>query len=293
MNKITSRLLKYVGSILAIFGILFVSYKLYYYFSSGELNTLTWSSWLYLGVLILVYTFVNLCLASAWQHLLMFFGAKINWFLATKIYALSQIAKYIPGNIVHLAGRQAIGVAENIPGGPLLKSTFSELALIAFSGTLFSILLTPLLFPPIGTMYAVALSFLLIIVAGYLLTMIFNRQITISFFYHVGFLLLSGIIFLFIMILVLGISTTSDIGFEIIIGAYVISWLVGFVTPGAPAGVGIRELVLIYLLGSHVANADLIFTIALLRLITVIGDLLFYLLAAVGVFSTKKSLKSN
>lgn len=289
MNQIAGRLLKYVGSVLAIIGVSFVSYKLYFYFSNDDFKKLTYYSLLYLGTLALVYTLVNLFLATAWRHLLIYFGVKIRWRLSTKIYALSQIAKYIPGNIVHLAGRQAIGISENIAGGPLLKSTFAELTLIAFTGALFSILLVPLFFPIFGLMHIVLLTCGAISIAGYLLKFIFNRQLAVAFFYHVGFLLSSGLVFLAIMLLVTGSSTLSDVGFEIFIGAYVVSWLVGFVTPGAPAGVGIRELVLIYLLGSHIASSDLIFAVALLRVITVIGDLLFYLIAVLGVFSVKKT----
>jgi hypothetical protein len=36
----------------------------------------------------------------------------------------------------------------------------------------------------------------------------------------------------------------------IVMGSYVIAWLAGFVTPGAPAGIGVREAVLVILLAT-------------------------------------------
>lgn len=49
------------------------------------------------------------------------------------------------------------------------------------------------------------------------------------------------------------------------------------VTPGAPAGVGVRELVLLLLLKGLAADTDLIMAVLLGRLVTVIGDLLFFM----------------
>ncbi len=70
------------------------------------------------------------------------------------------------------------------------------------------------------------------------------------------------------------LSTDIVIG---LVGAFVISWLVGLITPGAPAGVGVRELVLLFLLKGVVAEVDLLLAVALGRVITVIGDFLFFL----------------
>ncbi|MCY1448795.1 hypothetical protein D9M71_654970 [compost metagenome] len=47
-------------------------------------------------------------------------------------------------------------------------------------------------------------------------------------------------------------------------------------TPGAPAGVGIRELALLLLLGNSVAEADLMLAILLGRIVTIVGDLFFF-----------------
>ena len=57
------------------------------------------------------------------------------------------------------------------------------------------------------------------------------------------------------------------------------AWLAGLLTPGAPAGIGVRELVLVLLLKGIVPEAELLLAVLLSRLVTVGGDLLFYLVA--------------
>ena len=73
-------------------------------------------------------------------------------------------------------------------------------------------------------------------------------------------------------------------------GSYVVAWLACLVTPGAPAGVGIREVVLFTLLNPVVSEADLLAAIIFGRIVTVGGDVLFYLTALVMNVRTTKAV---
>jgi uncharacterized membrane protein YbhN (UPF0104 family) len=90
------------------------------------------------------------------------------------------------------------------------------------------------------------------------------------------FLGVSGIIFATLFKLLGG-----DWNVVAVCGAYVIAWLIGLVTPGAPAGVGIRETVLFFLLRHALGQADLLEIILIGRLVTAAGDLIFFLVASV------------
>lgn len=59
-----------------------------------------------------------------------------------------------------------------------------------------------------------------------------------------------------------------------------IAWLAGLVTFGSPAGIGVREVVLLFLLGPMVVESDLLVIIILNRIITVIGDGIFFACAS-------------
>ncbi len=61
-----------------------------------------------------------------------------------------------------------------------------------------------------------------------------------------------------------------------IIGYYLISYFIGYITPGAPGGIGIRETILILLL-SLVVPVDYATMVALIhRVITIISDIVAY-----------------
>lgn len=71
-----------------------------------------------------------------------------------------------------------------------------------------------------------------------------------------------------------------------LVAGYIIAWVLGFVVPGAPGGIGVREFVLTLLLG-NVVGKELILTLSILhRLITIIGDFMAYV---VRVFFSKKN----
>src|SRR3546814_9620714 len=58
----------------------------------------------------------------------------------------------------------------------------------------------------------------------------------------------------------------------LITSAFALSWVLGFLAPGAPAGLGAREGIMLLLLhGSAPAEALLIFVL-LARVVTVLGD---------------------
>ena len=68
-------------------------------------------------------------------------------------------------------------------------------------------------------------------------------------------------------------------GWSQVLGVYAAAWLLGFLMPGSPAGLGVRELVLLLgltpLFGAQAATA----AAALLRLVTTLGDGLAFLAA--------------
>jgi|GEM_PF-3307271 len=73
-----------------------------------------------------------------------------------------------------------------------------------------------------------------------------------------------------------------------IISGYIIAWVLGFVVPGAPGGIGVREFVLTMVLGSIVGQELILVLMVIHRLITIIGDFLAYLVQSV-LMGAKKS----
>lgn len=274
------RKLHWLGSGLALIGVVFVAIRLHTYWLDLDFSRVTLPIWLSIAVFAVLYGLTNLLLASAWWHLLIHLGAPVTRLWSLKTYGISQLAKYLPGNIFHLAGRQALGMAAGIPAVILAKSTLWELGLIALTGTLFGWLILPLLFPA----YPEIASILLLLGSAGLIANILQRmagyQTALAFIWQILFLMISGGIFVSLLGVIAGSEAIPAQLWLTIGGAYIVAWLTGLVTPGAPAGVGVREMILLLLLKGVMHEADLLMAILLGRLVTVAGDLLFFVFAS-------------
>jgi glycosyltransferase 2 family protein len=264
------------GTLLAITGVVFVALRLHEQAAEIDFTRLDWMVWSAVAGLALVYGLANLLLALAWWNLLEQLGAPTSRRWAVKIYGISQIAKYVPGNIMHLAGRQALGLAVGLPGWALAKSTVWELSLIAAAGALLGGLALPLLVGGLPTGMELAPFLAALGGTSALLWRFAGPTAARALGLYAVFLAISGGLFVALLEAVGASAGRQEIILFPVIGAYVLAWLAGLVTPGAPAGVGVRELVLLVLLNGVVGEAELLLAILLGRLITVGGDLGFF-----------------
>jgi hypothetical protein len=275
MNPILKRWLNIFGGATGLSGIVFVFLRFKDYANEINIGRFDIIELITLILLAVIYGMANILLARAWWHLLIFFKVSSSFRWAIKIYGLSQLAKYVPGNIFHLAGRQSLGMAAGIPAMSLAKSVIWELILLSIAGSLFIFLTIPLFIHTFSPNNALGL-FLSSIILGYI---VMNHtsylQIGNVLFWQIGFLVVSGSVFVCtILIVTPKIITISYLPH--ICGAFIIAWLLGLLMPGAPAGLGVRELVLYFLLGSQIAQADLLLAIVLSRTLTILGDLIFF-----------------
>lgn len=59
--------------------------------------------------------------------------------------------------------------------------------------------------------------------------------------------------------------------------AYIISWIAGFVTPGASGGLGVREAAFVVLLNPFIDEVTAMTLAILMRMVTTLGDGIFFL----------------
>jgi len=84
----------------------------------------------------------------------------------------------------------------------------------------------------------------------------------------------------------------ADTSFVAVGAIYLFGWLVGFVVPGAPGGIGVREAVFIILLAPLVGEANALTYSIAVRLVTIGGDILFYL-AGLGLRKEKINAQTS
>ncbi len=291
MQPAIKRGLHRVGAMLAIAGIIYVALRLRDYGGQIDFNRFGFGTWVLVGGFALIYGCADLMLAQAWRSLLEKFGARVTAHWAIKTYGISQLAKYVPGNILHIAGRQALGMAAGVPGWPLAKSSIWELALLTLAGAVIGMLALPLAAAGLSVPLAAIAFGLAVIGIVALLGRHFGRTAAQAFAWYVFFFAVSAALFVGLIKLV-STQPAPDVSLWLSVGgAYVLAWLAGFVTPGAPAGVGVRELVLMFLLQGLVNEADLLLVIVLGRAITVSGDLAFFLFASLLHGNTYERVK--
>jgi hypothetical protein len=267
-----------VGSLLGLIGVIFVGQRLYCYADQIKFSDFNFIVYSILALLTVSYGTANLLLARAWWHLLLFLDVKTDWMWAVKIYGLSQLAKYVPGNIFHLAGRQALGMSAGLAALTLAKSAFWELGLITVSGALFSVLVLSILWHGLSILISLILFTAISMVFFVALRHLFSPSVSAALILQMVFLSISSAVFIGTLEIVLP-SSASLPTLPALSGVYVIAWLAGLITPGAPAGVGVREMVLMFLLGDHIAEAELLLAVLLSRGITVLGDLCYFMVS--------------
>ncbi|MGM9428187.1 hypothetical protein [Hydrogenophaga sp. MI9] len=275
MARSLKPILARLGSVLAVAGLAFVGVRLADYWPQLKAVPLSGALVSLLLALAVGYGLANVLLALAWRDLLRELGGRLSVARSVAVYGRSQIAKYAPGNVFHLAGRQVLGMAEGVPAQPLAKSIGLELGLLVVCAVvLVGLLLQRWLAGQVGVLAWVVPAGLAVLVVGAVLRWRWfcaGRAL-------IGqslFLLFSAGVY-WAVLAALAPEAVSRVPAGVVPGAAIAAWLVGLVTPGAPAGLGVREAVMLLILGLWVPQADLVLAVLLARLVNILGDVGFF-----------------
>ena len=77
-----------------------------------------------------------------------------------------------------------------------------------------------------------------------------------------------------------GTAVTADT-LVTLTGAFLFAWIVGFITPGAPGGIGIRESVMLFICGGAFEQEVLLFVLVL-RIASILADAAGFMLGSIG-----------
>lgn len=241
--------------------------------------------------------------AWAWRRLLIGLDVARRWRELVEIMAVTQMAKYIPGNVgVHL-GRAGMSLARGIPSRPLLVSMLFEalLAVVAaFAVGLAGIassqqglhvldgLGDSLWMAALGVVAVLAIGIGLRWLAFPLLKRFAPRHAWIlsgemapkassigrAFSaYAVNYVFIGIGISLMARVALPGIAHDP----ALLCASFALAWVAGFFTPGAPAGLGVREGLMLIILATSYAAPDGLFIVIAFRLATMLGDALLFL----------------
>lgn len=277
-----------------VFGVILTLSSIYFLYSKYQAlkNTLSLDITTYptsYYTMPFIYTLSAIALALAWGRIITVLYKKVPINSCLAIYGISQIGKYVPGNVFHYVGKQFLGVAYGIPGKELAKSQFYEIILQLLSAIGFAIYIGyGYLFPGHNLVALLIMAFAMILI--FVTLYFYNSMMLPALFFYMLFLCALGALFASV------IKMTSHFHYDaeslfFIISAFAAAWLIGFVIPGAPAGIGVREAVLILLLTpSGLAEHDVFSSAILFRIVSVCGDFVFFLLGMLLYFVKKDKL---
>lgn len=299
MKKIElKKLLKYLGNIVTILAMIFiikVMLSLDIDFSIIQNKGLFISS-LIVGTLIMCSTVF--IIAYGWKIVLTVLSNQtVNYKDASFVYVKANMGKYLPGNVMHYVERNLFAESLGLNQKAVLLSTITEIfglvivcitAGIILEGQRIWTVLQEVLQVKYIILFAVLFCTL---IAGII---IFRKKIK-GFFAdisvanflkaflqaiptYLGFILLGGLVLVTIFASTLDNGASYDMIFSIV-AAYTAAWVIGFVVPGSPGGIGVREFVLLFLLRDQFPEAIILTCILVHRMISILGDTLAYLIS--------------
>lgn len=312
------RSVKYIGNIMTVLSVIYIVINI----CQMEINVtelLDKKKLTLLGVLgIFITLYCLFILSYAWMQPLQWFGnKKIKFVEVVAIYLKSNIGKYLPGNVIHYVERNLFAANTGISQVYITISSIMEIILIIVTALGISVVFsykelmqvfTDLVVPTwmITVIGVFIVLFLVLFVFLFHIPKVRNflRKITREVISKQGIVVLvkmeiSYIIMLcsngicFALICVAISENAMDIKTIIyLMNCYILAWVVGYCMPGAPGGVGLRELVII-LLAQNIMNSEIVVLAALIhRIITVLGDFFGYGIS-LGINVCLKEKKCN
>jgi len=277
---------------------------------SDDLPDLAWgnpSLWIYLSLAFGSYALSQFLAALAWARTLSIFSVRLAPGRAATQLLVSQIGKYIPGNVAHFLGRLALARADGVAGTVVGLALVVEIGLVlAAGGVLLAVLLlvAPDIIQPMISGSSAATQRWLMIAAMCALGacvvaccwIVFRRvrleassarldlpQLPFAFLLHLVNFVILGLSLAFA---VQAVAPGSGAGLFLPMSVFIAAWTIGFLTPGAPGGIGIREGLIALGLGLAIGNGPALATALVHRALAVLGDLAVFL---VGVFLRAES----
>lgn len=243
----------------------------------------------------------------AWRALLSDLGSPVSRLAAARIFFLGQLGKYVPGSVWPVVMQMELGAAMALPRTAVATASLLSIGVSLGAGTALALVTAPALLttgslwqwllPPLG----------LVVLALLCVPPLMTRAVTIALrvtrrtgitpaFRQRGLLAAVGwsvVSWLFIGIHVrvlagaLGAHHANLLALSI--GAMALAVSAGLVIVLAPAGAGVREIVLIGLLGQALPNSAAIALTLVSRLLLSVGDLTVALYA----LATTRQLRSR
>lgn len=302
MNK--KKIVNLFGRLLMVLSFVLIAAKLWGYREeiSVSLNT---EKVLLLILCAAVYGFFVYILPFMYKNLIRITtGRSFPFTRISYLCCKTGLYKYLPGNVMQYIGKNQLAVEENLSHLDVALATVLEITITVFSAVFVSVVFSARYV--LVWMEENNINWKLILLGGALLAVIcllllvllakkfksrFEKYLRLltpgNIGTYLGLILYNSVISVLngvIYFCVLGIlGTRLNLPMYMAgIGLYQLSFLVGYITPGVPGGIGVREAVLLYFFADMMPQATILSGALIFRIISILGDIFGYLLSAGG-----------
>lgn len=287
--SVVKRAARVVGAILSLVCVGWVGWRFY---SSGLLQRIETSGHAGLlaeriGQAVPVYALGVIGLGVAWWTLQCVFAAEVPVRATVTTYAVTQLGKYLPGGVAQYVGRHIMLRRMGLAHAALALCAMGEALLLLGAALEWG---APLLLRDsprwMTVTIAIVIPCILFVLAVALARLgrrdgwlakrmpVFNsRWLAATFVIHLCFFAIMAV-----TLAIVATATVRDIAFPILAASAAISWMAGYIVLGAPAGIGVREVVFISMLGGIAPQQDILVLVAGFRAATFGGDVLAFVL---------------
>jgi hypothetical protein len=246
---------------------------------------LRWSALALAAVLAALFTSM-----LSWRALLTGLGSPLPARTAARIFFVGQLGKYLPGSVWPVLAQMEIATAHKVPRTRTALASVLTMLIALLTGLIIGVVALP--FAGSGTQYTWVFLFVPVLVAC-LYPKILNygfsqllklarrppmeqplgaRAIGIS----LGWSFLSWICYgLQIWVLAIRVGAPAGTALPLAIGAFAFAWCAGFLVILAPAGGGVREIVMVAMLAPTLGGRGNALAVALVsRGVTIVADVI-------------------
>lgn len=236
-----------------------------------------------------------------WHKILLFKGVKSNFIHTAYLWEISEIKRFIPGNVWAIAGRTTAFAKEDISKKSILKLWFLEMEFLVIGSLVASLFAIPFIlntFLPdnvTDTIFKISIYSIIILLvvifllSKYIIRLISHLKIAVVKHAFPPFTIVQNAILLISMtvaFLFFGIATFVGVyaifplplhQLFMLSSFFVASFLIGYIAIISPMGLGIREAVMTAGLSKYVVLAEAGFGAIFTRIILIAAEIVFLL----------------
>ena len=230
-------------------------------------------------------------------------GRKIPFSAAMPVYTQSNLYKYLPGNVFQYVGRNQLAADMEISHVDVACATVLDVLFCVFWTAVISVIM-------LGGRIAELLSkygrnLLIVGAVGIVIVIALILAVRIKFrdkfkayisryskafakenrpmllrgvFYYLLQNAVSAAMYMGCLALIVPQADTGEL--TALTGAFLFAWIIGFVTPGAPGGIGIREGVMLFVCGDSFADRIVLFVLVM-RIGSVFADVAAFVIGKI------------